>query len=122
MSLPFEFKIIGTPRTAGSESHGDWKKSIEDQLMKQFEGRDRISTRVKIEVLFKIEKKDTDYHGHGPDLDNLLKPVLDVIAKVMLCASKSNPNEKGDFLVYKVTAEKEIVGDDEGVEFVMGRY
>lgn len=118
-----EFHIKGTPRTSGkkkSPSQKQWEALVVKQLKEQW-NRPRLEsgTKVELDIVFRKMLEPTDSSGHGPDVDNLIKPILDGISKVILPSSEKNPNEKGDFLVYKITARKEIVESGEGVLIIV---
>lgn len=126
MGVIKKFKICGTPRTASKKKKPGqikWEEIIEKQLREQW-NQDPLNpgTKVQLNVIIKKMLESTDSNEHGPDLDNLLKPILDGIAKVMLPKSSKNSNEKGDFLVYRITVLKEIVDCDEGVEIIVENY
>lgn len=128
MSLPIVFNIPGTPRTASkkkSDSQREWEKHIKKKLKKEW-GKKKLpqGTKIKVNIVFKKRLEGSDSHEHGPDLDNLLKPVLDKIAEVMLPNCGKNKKEKGDFLIYKVIATKRIVKSirSEGVRIRVEEY
>ena len=102
-----EFFIPGNPRTAKKQKKDgllDWEDHVKAELRRQW-GKDPIEqdTRVQLDILFKIKIDSSDKPGsHGPDLDNLMKPVLDGIAEVMLPVDEENSNKNGDQLVYRL--------------------
>ena len=118
-----EFFIPGMPRTARKNKGPEqikWEAHVIAELRRQW-GKDLIApdTKVQLDILFKISMEPTDPTGHGPDLDNLMKPVLDGIAEVLLPGAGDGKN--GDFLVYRLNVAKEIVGEGEGVVIAMNR-
>lgn len=116
-----EFFIPGIPRSARSKKGPEqikWEEHVKAELRKQW-NEDPIAadTKVQVDILFKISIEPTDPTGHGPDLDNLMGPMLDGIAEVMLPKAKDGKN--GDFLVYRLNVGKEIVEGGEGVEITV---
>lgn len=106
--------------------HRDAKKELREAIVKEMgqmkieEARKNINGRpIKICVLFRQWKGSATTTRSEKDLDNLLKPVLDVL-QTKTSEQKNEPGLdliENDKLVYEINARKELVGleDDEGV-------
>ena len=104
-------RIIGNPvtrksnRGAQSKSEREWQASIAQQT-KDFTA---ITTPHSVKIVFNIKNWAGD---HGPDIDNLLKPLFDGLKSTLL------PKPTEEFILYEVCASKRKVDDYPGVDLL----
>jgi len=86
-------------RGAPADSERAWQEAIANQT----KGRPAITTPHAATIVFRIKK----WHGHGPDIDNLLKPLFDGLKKTIF------PKPSEDSILYVVNAAKKKADKDE---------
>ena len=114
--------VKGTPRGYGdSKVASEWIAELRAGLA-QFEGvgtqHDSETVRYEVILEFRVYPGSAKYRGqnmpHGTDLDNLVKQTVDGLASTK---SKSLSPGLGiiaeDKAVYRITASKDLVPDDE---------
>lgn len=97
-----------------------WEAIVLHETKSQWGTREPIqSGKIELDMaFFVLPDLKKDNHPHGPDLDNLLKPIVDGIAKTIFCKSSKNPKEHADYLIYRINATK-VISEDEGVEIIV---
>jgi Holliday junction resolvase RusA-like endonuclease len=121
------------PHTVRSgKGHKNVKKQLHDAIMRSVDGdeigaaREKVRDKtLRIEVEFRLWKgSDTTTNTRAKkDLDNLLKPVLDVL-QTSLNTQRTEPGLdliEGDESVHEILARKVIVSSesDEGIRIVI---
>lgn len=104
-------RIVGNPisrksnRGKPSKSELAWQANIALQTT----GFSSITTPHSVTVVFEIQK----WSGiHGPDIDNLLKPLFDGLKATLL------PSPTSDSILYNVDARKRRVEANPGVDLL----
>ena len=124
---PFEPHTVRSGR-----GHRNVKRQLHEAIMKAVDGdeigaaREKVRDKIlRIDVEFRLWKGSdrTTNTRAKKDLDNLLKPVLDVL-QTSLNTQKGEPGLdliEGDELVHEINARKIIVDDekDEGIRIVV---
>ena len=122
-----ELDIRGVrPRTYSTNEEGSWRKYIADYIAKEIEMGVIPDSRLlagdfdyfEVSIVFHIPRSVLQ-GSNPPDLDNLVKPILDTL----FCDKGSNKFSKGalykidDHHVWKLYAEKRMVDspEEEGV-------
>ena len=104
MSLFPRTFVAGIPRPYSTDGEKQWKEDIKRTLSPYAgQGRDddRTQVRYKVKLTFHVDPLKHAFGPHGPDLDNMLKPVMDAL--------KGSGIIWDDQAVYEVTASKEIM-------------
>ncbi len=91
-------------RGAVADSERAWQKIVADQT----KGLPKITTPHAATIVFRIKK----WHGHGPDIDNLLKPVLDALKLTIF----PKPTEDAILYVVNVAKKQTDPGEEPGVD------
>lgn len=123
MTLVGRFTINERPNTVKRGSKGNykkWRENVKKEIKKQWEGKTRIdSKKIRLDITIKIDENTDVNYGHGPDLDNLLKPIVDGVAEAILSDSNQTTEKKSpDYLVYELNVRK-VKATDYGIEIVV---